>query len=376
MKRDIQHFLGRRHFKFKGTDKPDTKRAISLSAIWRRSSLRWAVIPSAPALTASLAAAPDPENVLPERSEWLRRDRCSRQVLDNFQPLLRCFFFNPGKYPICALRDATEDHVYPRSHRNKRAMFYRPDHARVLTARAPDGIDHRSGAQGGHDVGEMPNVLNLDINNQVEEIGIPTGNFQIGNTAVVLGDDGRERTQTAGIVYNGNFHATHMGFLEMALAVPRNIDPAFRLIGIPLEQVAIDGMDRYPLAALNNTDDPVPWQRMATAGEMHRHAGDQALDGDGFRCFFLLALLLRARARETTFSTILLRLAPGNTASTTARPEKTPAPTFATRSFRIRLLENARSLVKGFLRIFVSRPKTLCRESDAPTRHIAFHAAV
>ena len=55
-----------------------------------------------------------------------------------------------------------------------------------------------------------------------------------------------ERAQAAGIVYNGNFHATHMGFLEMALAVPRNIDPAFRLIGIPLEQVAIDGMDRYP----------------------------------------------------------------------------------------------------------------------------------
>ena len=55
--RDLEHLLGRRHLEVErdGRAAPSA-REMSSSRMWRRSSRRWAVMPSAPASAASRAA--------------------------------------------------------------------------------------------------------------------------------------------------------------------------------------------------------------------------------------------------------------------------------------------------------------------------------
>ena len=92
------------------------------------------------------------------------------------------------------------------------------------------------------------------------------------------------------------------------------------VVGELFQRLAVDGVDGHALAGGDDADDAVARQRMAAAGEVQRHARDQAADGDAPR---LAGGLRRLRASGTTFSTKLrfLRM-PGSTASTTARAVK------------------------------------------------------
>ena len=67
---------------------------------------------------------------------------------------------------------------------------------------------------------------------------------------------------------------TGFGFV----AAPGDVEPAFRLVGEASERVAVDRVDRHPLAGGDDADDAVARQRMAAAGEMQGHAGDEAAD--------------------------------------------------------------------------------------------------
>src|SRR5690242_2704326 len=67
-------------------------------------------------------------------------------------------------------------------------------------AGAIDGVDNRRCAQRGDDVGEMPDVLHLDVDQNLEEIRRAVGDLEIGDVAAVLADNGREAAETAGLV--------------------------------------------------------------------------------------------------------------------------------------------------------------------------------
>src|SRR3546814_14700855 len=71
--------------------------------------------------------------------------------------------------------------------------------------------------------------------------------------------------------------------------LPGHVEPALGRIGEALQSLAVDGMDGDALAGGHDSDDAIPGQRMAAPGEMDRHAGNEAGDGDRA----LLALLLR-----------------------------------------------------------------------------------
>src|SRR5690606_27134310 len=67
----------------------------------------------------------------------------------------------------------------------------------------------------------------------------------------------------------------------VGVLVPGDIQPALGRVREAFQRLAIDGVDGYPLARGDDADNAVAGQRMAAAGEMHRHAGDEPADRDG-----------------------------------------------------------------------------------------------
>ena len=57
-------------------------------------------------------------------------------------------------------------------------------------ARAIDRIDGGGGPHRGNDVGQVLDVLDLDIDQHVKEVDLPVDDFQVGDIAAVLGDQG------------------------------------------------------------------------------------------------------------------------------------------------------------------------------------------
>ena len=78
LQRDVDHLARRRHLEIQRLGRARAfSRAMSSSRMWRRSSRRCAVMPSAPASTASLARpSPDRDAGRRARCGWSRRDRC------------------------------------------------------------------------------------------------------------------------------------------------------------------------------------------------------------------------------------------------------------------------------------------------------------
>src|SRR5580700_9725419 len=137
-------------------------RRMSSSEMWRRSSRRCAVIPSAPACAASRAA---------RTGSGCRPPRALRMV-------------------------ATWSMLTPR----------RSGRVAMLMASAPralDRVDHRRRAQRGDDVGEMAHIRHLDIDEDLEEIGRAVGDLEIGDVAMVLADDRRQAAEAARLVAEG-----------------------------------------------------------------------------------------------------------------------------------------------------------------------------
>src|SRR5438552_331793 len=59
---------------------------------------------------------------------------------------------------------------------------------------------------------------------------------------------------------------------------PRDVEPSLGGIGETLERIAVDCVDGDALAGGHDADDAVTRERVATAGEMQRHTGDQTAD--------------------------------------------------------------------------------------------------
>src|SRR6202167_4210312 len=221
-----------------GTVSSRARRAMSSSEMWRRSSRRWAVMPSAPAWAAMRAA---------RTGSGCRPPRALRMV-------------------------ATWSMLTPR--RSGRFSIM----ASPSTARAFHRIDHRRRTERGDDVGQVAHALHLDVHQQLEEILRAVGDLEVGDVAAALADHRREAAQAAGLVADGDGDAAEMDVFGVALLVPGAVEPAVRRVGEAVEGLAIDGVDGHTLARCYNTDDTVARQRVAAAGEMHRHAGNEAAD--------------------------------------------------------------------------------------------------
>ena len=61
-----------------------------------------------------------------------------------------------------------------------------------------DGIDGSRCTQGGDDVRQMFDVLDLDIDQHVKEIDLPVDDLEVRDIAAVLGDQRRKITERAG----------------------------------------------------------------------------------------------------------------------------------------------------------------------------------
>src|SRR5581483_11925070 len=63
--------------------------------------------------------------------------------------------------------------------------------------RAFHGLDRRAGAQGGGDIGQVARVAHLDVEIDVDEIGLPVVDAQADDVAPRLADDGAGQAQDA-----------------------------------------------------------------------------------------------------------------------------------------------------------------------------------
>src|SRR5665213_3592799 len=220
-----------------GTVSSRDSRAMSSSEMCRRSSRRWAVMRSAPAATASLAA---------RTGSGCRLPRAWRMVAtwSMLTPRRR------GRFSIIALS----------------------------APRALDRIDHRRRAQRRNDIREVTDVLHFDIDQDLEEIERPVGDFEVGDVAATLADDSGQAAEAARLVAERDADAAEMGAIGIAVVAPGDVEPALRRFGKGIQRLAIDGVDRDALARCDDADDAVAGQRMAAAGEMQRHAGNEAAD--------------------------------------------------------------------------------------------------
>src|SRR6185437_4466724 len=100
----------------------------------------------------------------------------------------------------------------------------------------------------------------------------------IDDVAAMLADHRRQAPQAARLVADGDIDAADMGAGPVALAGPGDVEPALRRLGEIGERVTIDRMDGDALAGGDDADDAIARQRMAAAGEMQRHAGNEAAD--------------------------------------------------------------------------------------------------
>src|SRR5207253_10754548 len=90
-------------------------------------------------------------------------------------------------------------------------------------------------------------------------------------------DGGGRAAEIAGLVGDRDVDPAGMGGVGL-LAGPGDVEPALGLVGEAFERVAVDRVDRHPLAGGDDADDAVARQRVTATGKMHRHARDQAAD--------------------------------------------------------------------------------------------------
>ena len=75
-----------------------------------------------------------------------------------------------------------------------------------------------------------------------------------------------------------------MALVFGALA-PGNVQPAFGFAGKTFQRLAVRAVNRHPFAGRDDADDSVARQRMAAAGEMHRHPRNQPFNFQRFGIF-------------------------------------------------------------------------------------------
>src|SRR5712691_10634114 len=147
----------------------------------------------------------------------------------------------------------------------------------ALTARALDRVDDRRRTQRRDDRRQVLYVFDLDIDHDLEEIGRAVGDLEIADVAALLADRRGQAAEIAGLVGDRDVDPPDMGGIGL-LARPGDVEPALGLGGEAFQRVAIDRVDRHALAGRDDADDPVAGQRVAAAGEMQRHPGNEAAD--------------------------------------------------------------------------------------------------
>src|SRR5579883_2138385 len=145
-------------------------------------------------------------------------------------------------------------------------------------ARPLDRIDRRRRPQRGDDVGEMTHVGYFDIDKNLEEIRGTVGDLQVGDIAAMLADDGGKAAQAPRLVAERHMDAADMTDVALALAVPGDIEPAFRRVGEIGERVAIDRVNGDAFSGRHDADDAIAWQRMAASCKVQSHPRNEPAD--------------------------------------------------------------------------------------------------
>ena len=78
--------------------------------------------------------------------------------------------------------------------------IWRRRHVQSAPTRPIDRIDDRGRPKGRDDVGQMLDVLDVDVDQHLEEVGIAAGDLQVGDVPAVLADHGREGAEAAGLI--------------------------------------------------------------------------------------------------------------------------------------------------------------------------------
>src|SRR3954454_335658 len=126
----------------------------------------------------------------------------------------------------------------------------------------------------------MLHVADLDIDQDLEEIGRAVGDRQVRDIAALFADCRRQTAEIARFVGDRDVDPTNVSNFRFVTA-PGDIEPAFRLVGEAAQRVAVDRVDRDPLTGRPDADYPFAGQRVAAAGKMQGHAGDEAADRHG-----------------------------------------------------------------------------------------------
>src|SRR5690348_7840924 len=134
------------------------------------------------------------------------------------------------------------------------------------------------GAQLGDDSAEMLEVIDLEVDGELGEIGRAPRHADIVDVAVMLGDDGRDLGETAGLVDVVDPDARREALWRRFVDVPTDVEPALRLFLEILEVRRLDRIDRDPLARRDDADDPVARDGAAIRREFDREVGIDAAD--------------------------------------------------------------------------------------------------
>ncbi len=152
--------------------------------------------------------------------------------------------------------------------------------------------DAAGGAQAGDDLGEVAQVAHFDIHQAFEKILLAVDDFEGFEGGVLFGDGVGEVGEGVGGVGGDDADAAGEGFVFVGAfaglaelgVVPIDIDEAFGRVGEGFEGEAIFGVDGDTFAGGDDTGDGIAGERVAAAGVMDFHTGNEA--GDGQRAGF------------------------------------------------------------------------------------------
>ena len=137
---------------------------------------------------------------------------------------------------------------------------------------------HRFGAQLRNDGGEMLEVVDLEIDRDVGEIGRAARHADVVDIAVMLGDDLRDLRERARLVDRLHRDARRETLRRLLLLVPAHVEPALRIVLEFAQGRRLDRIDRDALARRENADDAVARHRAAVRRKTHRQIAVDAAD--------------------------------------------------------------------------------------------------
>src|SRR5690348_3537189 len=134
------------------------------------------------------------------------------------------------------------------------------------------------GAQLGDDSAEMLEVIDLEVDGQLGEIGRAARHADIVDVAIMFGDHGRDLGETPGLVDVVDPDARREALRRRFIDVPADVEPPLRLFLEILQVRRLDRIDRDALARRDNADDAVAWNRAPVGRELDGQIGIDAAD--------------------------------------------------------------------------------------------------